>query len=303
MVDIVPKHLLVSFALSVFILLILPVAFSNNNDAEEAEPVSYHGGPLLGGFLRVGIAWYGPIPRVERRAILSFFRSLNTITPTAENIPQVATWWNKVESYQESVPGAVGAPKITVKVVNQAFLQDFPYGKVVIKDFIKAMIPTATAGVPNTLTLVVASKGVTVAEMCAGSCAQHGEIDNQTYVAVGNPVEECPECAWPFVMSNGKEGQVMMPPSGDPGADVMVKLLAGGLAGAVTNPMGDAFYSSARGNRFYEATSKCPDIFTSGPIPVDPVSGAAYNAIGDKGTKFLLPAIWDLKTNSCWTLL
>ncbi|XP_047152437.1 protein EXORDIUM-like [Vigna umbellata] len=297
----VPKHLL-SFALSVSVLLLLPVAFSVG--PEEAEPISYHGGPLISGMLKVGIVWYGPIPRSQRKAILSFFRSLNTVTPTADNIPQVATWWNMVESYQAyAKPGAAGSSRITVKVVNEAFVPDYDYGKVLIRDFIKGLIPTATAGIPDTLAVIVASKGVTVQDMCAGSCAQHGLIDNQTYVAVGDPEDECPECAWPFVASSEKEGEVMLPPSGDAGADAMVKLLAGGLAGAVTNPLGDGFYTTARGNHFFEATSMCPDVFASVEIPVDPVSGGAYNVVGDKGTKFLLPAIWDPKTSSCWTPL
>ncbi|XP_014499419.1 protein EXORDIUM-like [Vigna radiata var. radiata] len=297
----VPKHLLLSFAFSVSVLLLLPVAFSVG--PKDAQPISYHGGPLTSGMLKVGIVWYGQIPRAQRKAILSFFRSLNTVTPTADNIPQVATWWNMVESYQAYAKSGAGSSRIAVKVVNEAFVPGYDYGKVLIRDFIRLLIPTATARTPDTLALIVASKGVTVQDMCAGSCAQHGLIDNNTYVAVGDPEDECPECAWPFVASSGKQGQVLLPPSGDIGADVMVKLLAGGLAGAVTNPMGDGFYTSVRGNHVYEATSMCPDVFASVEVPVDPVTGGSYNVVGDKGTKFLLPAIWNPKTSSCWTPL
>ncbi|KAL9313558.1 hypothetical protein ACSQ67_019010 [Phaseolus vulgaris] len=302
MASFIARHLLLSLALSFSILLLLPVALSDG--PEEAPALSHHGGRLTTGILRVGLMWYGPIPRVQRRAILSFFRSLNTVTPNADHLPQVASWWNMVESYQAyAKPGAVAAPKIRVKVVNEAFDEEYSYGKVLIKDFIQPLIPMATGGIPNTLAVIVACKGVTVQDMCAGSCAQHGLIDNQTYVAVGDPEDECPECAWPFAGSSGKTGEVMIPPSGDIGADVMVKLLAGGLAGAVTNPYGDGFFSSARGNHFYEATSKCPDLFASDQIPLDSETGAAFNAVGDKGTKFLLPAIWNPKTSSCWTPL
>ncbi|CAJ1972984.1 unnamed protein product [Sphenostylis stenocarpa] len=298
----IPRDLLLSIALSFTIVLLFPVALSKS--VEGAEAVHHHGGRILTGYVNIGILWYGPIPRVQRKAILSFFRSLSTATPTADNLPQVASWWNMVESYQAYTdPPASGAPKITVKVVNQASDPNYSYGKVLIRDFIKPLLPTATGGNPNTVALIIASKGVTVQDMCAGSCAQHGLLDDQVYVAVGDPEEECPECAWPFVASNGKVGAVMKPPNGDIGADVMVKLLAGGLAGVVTNPYGDGFYASARGDNILEATSRCPDIFASKQIPVDSETGGAYNTVGDKGTKFLLPAIWNPKTSSCWTPL
>lgn len=171
----ITRHLLLSS-----ILLLLPVTLSYG--PEEAEAVTHHGGPLMTGTVRVGIVWYGPIPRAQRRAILSFFRSLNTITPTAGNLPQVASWWNMIESYQAyAKPGTVASPKITVKVVNQAFDGEYSYGKVLIKDFIKHLIPLATGGNPNTLAVIVASKGVTVQDMCAGSCAQHGVIGTYLY--------------------------------------------------------------------------------------------------------------------------
>ena len=126
----------------------------------------------------------------------------------------------------------------------------------------------------------------------------------QAYVAVGDPEEECPECAWPFLKSPSKpQGATMKPPSGDVGADSMVMLLAGGLAGAVTNPYGDGFYANGRGDEPLEATSNCAGIFASGALPVDPKNGGAFNVHGTGESKFLLPALWNPKTSSCWTPL
>lgn len=125
----------------------------------------------------------------------------------------------------------------------------------------------------------------------------------QAYVAVGDPEEECPECAWPFVQSP-KKGATMRPPSGNVGADAMVMLLAGGLAGAVTNPYGDGFYANGHGETF-EATTMCPALFAApgAKLPVDPRTGGVFNARGLGDTKFLLPALWNPKSSSCWTPL
>lgn len=292
----VPRDLLL---LCLSILIVLPIALTSGPDA---APLTHHGGRLLTGNLNVGILWYGPIPKAQKKAILSFLRSLNMKTPEpdAANQPQVSSWWNIVESYG----AAAGNNNIPVKVINQVFDPNYSYGKVLIKDFIKPLLPKATGGNKNTLALIIASKGVTVQDMCAGSCAQHGLIENQPYVAVGNPEEECPACAWPFLPSKGKTGAIMKPPNGNVGADAMVKLLAGGLAGAVTNPFGDGFFANAHGGDILEATSKCPDdLFATTKVSVDLKTGGAFNAVGDKGTKFLLPAIWNPKTSSCWTPL
>ncbi|XP_027357020.1 protein EXORDIUM-like 1 [Abrus precatorius] len=283
-------------------LALLPVLPAVISAAPEPTPaLTHHGGRLLTGHLSVGIVWYGPIPRAQKKAILSFLRSLKQNETAATDRPQVSSWWNIVESYQTmaKVPTR-GIPNISVKVINQASDPNYSLGKVVIKDFIKQLIPKATGGNPNALAIIVASKGVTVQDMCAGSCVQHGLIDDQLYVAVGDPEEECPECAWPFA---GTSGVPLKPPSGDIGADTMVRLLAGGLAGAITNPFGDGFYAYGHGEQLVEATSKCSGVLATATVPVDPVSGGSYNSVGDQGTKFLLPAIWDPKTSSCWTPL
>ncbi|KAL2346048.1 hypothetical protein Fmac_000048 [Flemingia macrophylla] len=274
-----------------FLVVGVQVAVGEN---AKATALTNHGGRLLTGHLNVGILWYGPIPRAQKKAILSFFRSLNG--PEGGEA-QVSSWWKIVSSYQP------GETKLPVKVLSQVSDENYSLGKVLIKDFIKPLLPKATGGNPHTLAVIIASKGVTVQDMCAGSCAQHGLIGDQYYVAVGDPEEECPECAWPFLPSHEKVGKTLLPPSGDVGADSMVKLLAGGLAGAVTNPFGDGFYAIGHGDHLLEATSTCPDVFASGKLPVDPQTGGSYNAVGDEGTKFLLPPIWNPKTSSCWTPL
>lgn len=160
-----------SLVLSLFLslLVILPVALSAGHPGAS---LTHHGGRLLTGNVNVGILWYGPIPRVQKRAILSFLRSLNANVGAQ---PQVSSWWQIVESYQTFARRPTGG-RITVKVVNQVYDPNYSLGKVLIKDFIKPLLPKATGGKPNTLAIIVAPKGVTVQDMCAGSCAQHGLI-------------------------------------------------------------------------------------------------------------------------------
>lgn len=160
-----------SLGLSLSLLIILPLALSAG---PQAAPLTHHGGRLVTGNLNVGILWYGAVEKVQKDAVLSFLKSLN---PTAGAAPQVSSWWQIVESYQSFTKApARGNPKITVNVVSEQSDPNYSLGKVLIKDFIKMLLPKATGGKPNTLAIIVASKGVTVQDMCAGSCAQHGLI-------------------------------------------------------------------------------------------------------------------------------
>ncbi|PPD81523.1 hypothetical protein GOBAR_DD21556 [Gossypium barbadense] len=61
---------------------------------------------------------------------------------------------------------------------------------------------------------------------------------------------------------------------------------------------------------FLEASSACPGIYGKGAYPgyagnllVDPTTGASYNAHGNNGRKYLLPALYDPSTSSCSTLV
>ncbi|KAI4299864.1 hypothetical protein L6164_033286 [Bauhinia variegata] len=274
--------------LALSLALILPLAAVA---VPPPSPLTNHGGPLLGdnGNLDVSILWYGPIAKVQKRSILNFLKSLNANAGPVQ--PQVSQWWDIVGSYTRS-------PKINVKVVNQAFDPNYSLGKVLIKDFIKILLPKATGGKPNTLVIIVAVKGVTVQNMCAGDCAQHDFIGDQAYVAVGNPEAECPQCTAPFVPTGALA--LVKPPSGNIAADTMVRLLAKGLAGAVSNPLKTGFYAIGHDEEILDASSVCDDI---GKFEINSLNGGAFNAHGFKGKKFLLPAIWNPKTSSCWTPL
>lgn len=141
----------------------------------------------------------------------------------------------------------------------------------------------------------------------------HAEVNDKTfaYVAIGNPVIECPICSWPFIpdMHAPPGSPVLRPPSANVAADTMVMSLAGSLMGAVTNPYGDGFSAEHRGDDI-DIVDMCRGIFGSnsgpgnpGTVLVDPAKKGNYNAQGVGPHKFLLPAIWNPETQSCWTLL
>jgi len=293
--------------LAISLLVILPLALGNN---PAPTALKYHGGPLLTGKINLSLLWYGRFGRVQKNVIRSFIKSLNY--KDASNLePQVSTWWKVVGSYNKFArKNSKGKSKIRVRVVKQVTDSSYSVGKIITKDFLKLLVQKATAGNPKTLAVIFTSRQVTAADLCMGKCSEHGVIDNQPYILVGNPETECPgACAWPFHKSDsGPQGVTLQPPSGNIGADAMVVSFAAGLAGAVTNPYNNGFYQTGPKNQLLEAASACPGIFGSrafprytGKVRVNPINGGAFNSRGVKGRMFLLPAVWNPKTSSCWT--
>lgn len=134
--------------------------------------LTHHGGAILTGNIEVAILWYGMVPQPQKDRLLSFIASLNNGPPVPA--PTVWGWWKMVESYQAVLRRPV-AP-IRVNVVSQVDDPMASLGKVLIKDFILRLLPVATRGRPHTLVLIVAAQGISMAEMCAGKCTQHGNL-------------------------------------------------------------------------------------------------------------------------------
>ncbi|KAM4069479.1 hypothetical protein ACB094_12G093400 [Castanea mollissima] len=298
-------------ALAFILLLVLPLALEAKL---HAKPVlTYHRGPIITGRLNLSLLWYGQFGRSQKNTIRTFIKSLN-YDGRANFQPQVSTWWEMVGSYQSmAMKHSRKTPRILVNVVKQITDNSYSLGKVMTKDLIKTLVQKATAGNRNTVAVIFTSRQVTASDLCSGQCFEHGVIGKQPYILVGNPESECPgTCAWPFHRSDyGLQGVTLQPPNGNIGADAMVIHFASGLASTVTNPFKTGFYQPGRRNDvLIEATTACPSIFGSGALPgytgkvgVDPTTGGGFNAHGYKGRKFMLPAIWNPKTSSCWTLL
>ncbi|XP_023511570.1 protein EXORDIUM-like 2 [Cucurbita pepo subsp. pepo] len=291
-------------ALSLLLLLLLAIP----NATAESEQVSVlvdHGGEMLHGNLDLSIVFYGQFGRIQKNALRAFLKSLNQKAPGGAE-PSVSSWWHMVSSYTQN------DKDIDVRVVQQYVDPNYAHGKVMTRDFIKILVEKALVGFPHAVPVIVAARDVTVEGLCIGRCSEHGDIDGKPYVILGNPETECPgACAWPFHKADyGPPGPVLKPPSGDVGADAMVISLASGLASVVSNPFRTGLFLLGHKGTVIEATTACPGMFGTGATPrhtgklfVDIRTGGAYNAIGFKGKKFLLPALWNPKTQSCWTVM
>ncbi|CAK9309375.1 unnamed protein product [Citrullus colocynthis] len=295
-------------SLGVVAISLLLVVLVGVPKAEAVEPLvslENHGGQMLRGNLDLSVVFYGRFGRIQKSTLRSFLKSLNQNGPP-ESGSQVSSWWRMVSAY---VPGG---DEIKVKVVKQYVDFHYSLGKVMTRDFIKILVKNAIVGLPSAVPVIVAAKDVSVQGLCMGKCAEHGVIDGTPYVIIGNPENECPgACAWPFHRADyGPPGAVLKPPNGDVAADAMVVSLASGLASVVTNPFETGLYQLGEKANMIEASTACPGMFGTGAAPgntgkvaVDPRTGGAYNAIGFKGKKFLLPALWNPKTSSCWTVM
>ncbi|KAJ8761693.1 hypothetical protein K2173_004469 [Erythroxylum novogranatense] len=306
------------------LLLILP--FSSFAHHPPSPNITYHGGPILTGNLNLALIWYGRFGRVSKNAVRNFIKSLN-YNAGANIQPQVSSWWKVVECYQEAAAKPV--LPINVKVVKQVTDASYSIGKVITADFFKPLIEKATGGDPNIIPIIFTARDVSLHNFCIQSCSGHGvtlgnlantsfftpklnsNADNKLYIWVGNPENECPgTCAWPFHKADsGPVGMVLNPPNGNIGADSMVVSFAQAFAEAVTNPFKTGFFEDALRNPIEIATA-CKGIFGSGALPghagkvlIDPANGGGFNAHGSRGKKFLVPAIWDFKTKTCWTLM
>ncbi|XP_010276881.1 PREDICTED: protein EXORDIUM-like 4 [Nelumbo nucifera] len=304
------------------VLLLLPS--SGDSVITTKGYVTDHGGPLLKGDVNLAILWYGNVGRIQQSVILKFIGSLSKCNPNLD--PQVSTWWNMVESYQSAgkrrhegegdLKKDAPPTPIRVRIVNQTADRSYSFGKTITPHLIPDLVKKATEGAsPSTVAVILTARDVSVKTLCTGKCSEHGSVgkglSSQLYVMVGNPMDECPQdCAWPFYKSVLRPVTFsMVPPNGDVAADAMVISLAQALAGLVTNPYHNGYFLQGYRHQI-EAATACPNMFGSGAFPgytgkmrFDPRTGGCFNAHGPAGEKFLLPALWDPATSSCWTLI
>ncbi|KAL4366806.1 hypothetical protein GQ457_05G009630 [Hibiscus cannabinus] len=277
--------------------------------------IKHHGGPILAGQVNLMLIWYGDeSDDVHKNLIRNFIKSLNDDRKSSRDKgePQVSDWWKVVESYQSLLPGAKPGEQPPIKVIGDKQKITSPsYGKVLTMQLmIPGLIQDVIHGDPSLLPVIVTTKDVTVQGLCAGKCAENGFYDKgKPFIAVGNPETECPgACGWPFFEADsGPKGPILKPPNANMAGDAMVTAFAGALVDTILSPQDTGFYG---GNEFEPIgpATVCREIFGEGAAPgnpgkvlTDPETGGNYNAVGNEGKKFLVPAIWNPKTKSCWT--
>ncbi|XP_022772296.1 protein EXORDIUM-like [Durio zibethinus] len=288
---------------------------------EQPQLLIYHNGPLLSGRITINLIWYGKFKPTERAIITDFITSLSSsTTPSQNNQPSVAQWWRTTEKYYHL---SSKKSSTSLSLGKQIFDENYSLGKSLENEQI---VELASKGKhKNAINVVLTASDVAVEGFCMSRCGTHGSalssrnighINAKTYskfayIWVGNSQTQCPgQCAWPFHQPiYGPQNPPLIAPNNNVGLDGMVINLASLIAGTVTNPFGNGYFQGPA-EAPLEASSACPGIYGKGAYPgyagnllVDPTTGASYNARGDNGRKYLLPALYDPATSSCSTLV
>ena len=277
---------------------------------EPAITMKYHKGALLSGRIAVNFIWYGNFSAPQRAVITDFVSSLSAAMAAGQPEPSVATWFGTARKYYANSKARFPALRVGFHVLDASY----SLGKRLTDG---DLLKLAARGAPSrAINVVLTAADVAVDGFCMSRCGTHGASPRSrsgrfAYVWVGNPATQCPgQCAWPFHQpAYGPQAPPLVPPSGDAGMDGAVISVAGMVAGAVTNPFGDGFYQGDRGAPL-EAATACAGVYGSGAYPgyagrllVDAATGASYNALGARGRKYLLPALFDPDTSACSTLV
>ncbi|KAJ6405155.1 hypothetical protein OIU84_013180 [Salix udensis] len=265
------------FALkSLLLVCLFHVSFAARklNELVQDQPqlLRYHDGALLYGKISVNLIWYGNFKPSQRAIISDFVTSLSVSPSSLKNSqPSVAKWGDQKDA----------------------------------------------------VNIVLTSSDVTVEGFCLNKCGTHGSAlgsksgniksrnSRFAYIWVGNSETQCPGyCAWPFHQPiYGPQSPPLVAPNNDVGLDGMVINLASLLAGTATNPFGNGYFQGPK-EAPLEAASACPGVYGKGAYPgyagdllVDSTTGASYNAHGNNGRKYLLPALYDPSTSACSPLV
>ncbi|XP_043722798.1 protein EXORDIUM-like 2 [Telopea speciosissima] len=266
--------------------------------------LQYHNGPLLKGNITVHLVWYGKFTTPQRVILIDFILSLNHHI----HAPSVPSWWKITGKYKNGFTSLI--------LGKQTFDENCSLGKSLKTPQVTRLARRGDHR--QAITVVFTAKDVTVDGFCMSDCGTHGSAKADptgktkfAYIWVGNPETQCPgQCAWPFHQPiYGPQTPPLVSPNGDVGVDGMVINLATLLAGTVTNPFDNGYYQGTSSAPL-EAVSACTGIYGEGAYPgypgellVDKTTGASYNAVGIRGRKYLLPAMWDPTTSACSTLV
>uniref|UniRef100_A0A7N0UUW7 Protein EXORDIUM-like n=1 Tax=Kalanchoe fedtschenkoi TaxID=63787 RepID=A0A7N0UUW7_KALFE len=281
---------------------------------DQPNLLKYHNGPLLSGKFAINLLWYGSFKPAQKAIVADFVASLSA--PVKRSGPSVAAWWKTTEKYFNKSANA--RRPLFLSLGKQIADERYSLGKSLSQAQI-AKLASANSQL-GAVTVILTSADVTVTGFCS-VCGKHGSVATPSvsggrryktpYIWVGNSETQCPgQCAWPFHQPiYGPQSPPLVAPNNDVGLDGMIINLASLLAGTATNPFGNGFFQGPASAPL-EAASACPGIYAKGAYPgyagdllLDKTSGASYNANGVNGRKYLLPALYDPSTSTCYTLV
>eukprot|EP00250_Pteridium_aquilinum_P006052 c16038_g1_i1 orf=86-1090(+) len=297
--------------------------------------LSYHSGPLLSGPqpIKLCITFYGSFPPSQRLLLKAFLSSLNPSPPAdhrsllklsidAVSTPSVAKWWSLTQLYLDSQGRHVSQRVELVGERDDAYSLGKHLRASDIANLARSCAELLPVEDANRLVLIFTSADVYVEGFCMHACGSHAFIPTGEFVEkpsreggsgmlpyawVGNSEVQCPGlCAWPFAKpAYGPPMEPLKAPNGV-GIDGMIMALAKVIAGAATNPFGDAFYLGGDATFGLEASGVCVGKFGAGAYPgfpgellQDVDTGASYNMEGNDGIKFLVPWMWNPALQAC----
>lgn len=279
--------------------------------SESTQLLRYHNGALLSGKISINLIWYGKFKPSQRAIVSDFVHSISS--SKTEQQPSVSKWWQMTEKYYQLSKKKTST---LVQTLGQQILdENYSLGKSLTSQQLVKL--ASKGGQKNAINVVLTAGDVAVEGFCMSRCGTHGSASGSVkkskfaYIWVGNSESQCPgQCAWPFHQPiYGPQSPALVAPNNDVGVDGMVINLASLLAGTATNPFGNGYYQGPK-DAPLEAASACPGIYGKGAYPgyagdllVDSTTGASYNAHGVNGRKYLLPALFDLSTSTCATLV
>ena len=288
---------------------------SESDQTQESFPFKYHNGPLLFGKISINLIWYGNFKPSQRAIVSDFITSLTSSKPTTDQ-PSVATWWKAIDKYLR-LANSKKHSSLSVSLGAQIINENYSLGKSLTSQHIVQL--ASKGGQKDAINVVLTAADVAVEGFCSSKCGTHGSSGNYlrgksskfAYIWVGNSETQCPgQCAWPFHQPiYGPQAKPLVAPNNDVGLDGVIINLASLLAGTVTNPFGNGYFQGPK-EAPLEAASACTGVYAkeaypgyAGDLLVDPTTGASYNANGDNGRKYLLPALFDPSTSTCSTLV
>ncbi|CAI5516691.1 unnamed protein product [Closterium sp. Naga37s-1] len=243
--------------------------------------------------ISVYLIWYGKFTDAQKQIIHTFIESLNNSNDTDAT---VTNWWNVNRLYYDAMGNHISAFVTLKGEIDDA---DYSKGRTLLSSDVAKLVSSAVtskqfANDPNGVYFVmgdetVAQEDDTAPEksaFCRNYCGWHFYTRDALELPiafVGNAATRCPKrCIPPHLNLPGA-----VSPNGDAGMDGMVSVLAHELAEATSSP----FLATWFDEQGEENADICAGEY--GDVKKDAVTGAVYNLVGVRGSRFIVQANLD----------